>query len=119
MHGLLKFSQMKRQIKRLTCNKESPEPGTAAAAKSPCFLCTSLLASCSYVHIKVPITLLSLNFSAKLAFAEQENMIAPYMEHDEAEMEEADDDDEDDRSGALSCGLGGKKRRLACTRSAS
>ncbi|CAM0871811.1 unnamed protein product [Alopecurus aequalis] len=49
----------------------------------------------------------------KLAFAEQESMLAPYMEHDEAEMEEADDDDEDERAGAMSCGLGGKKRRLA------
>jgi hypothetical protein len=38
-------------------------------------------------------------------------MLAPYMEQDEAEMEEVDDDD--DERVALSCGLGGKKRRLA------
>ncbi|KAM0925137.1 hypothetical protein ACQ4PT_004417 [Festuca glaucescens] len=63
---------MKRQIKRPTRSKESPEPGE------------------------------------KLAFAETENMLEPYMEHDEAEY-----DDEDERAGALSCGLGAKKRRLA------
>jgi hypothetical protein len=74
---VLNFSQMKRQIKRTTRSKESPEPGE------------------------------------KLPFTEQENMLEPYMEHDEAEMEEADDYDEDERAGALSCGLGGKKRRLA------
>nr|AXL93682.1 class I homeodomain-leucine zipper protein 13 [Lolium arundinaceum] len=64
---------MKRQIKRPTRSKESPEQGE------------------------------------KLAFAEEkENMLEPYMEHDEAEY-----DDEDERAGALSCGLGAKKRRLA------
>uniref|UniRef100_A0ACD5WX67 Uncharacterized protein n=1 Tax=Avena sativa TaxID=4498 RepID=A0ACD5WX67_AVESA len=70
---------MKRQIKRPTRSKESPEPA-----------------------------------AEKLAFAEKENMVEPYMEHDEAEMEEAEmEEDEDERAGALSCGLGGKKRRLA------
>uniref|UniRef100_A0ACD5TVE6 Uncharacterized protein n=1 Tax=Avena sativa TaxID=4498 RepID=A0ACD5TVE6_AVESA len=68
---------MKRQIKRPTRSKESPEPGE------------------------------------KLAFAEKENMAEPYMEHDEAEMEEAEEEDEYEHAGALSCGLGGKKRRLA------
>ncbi|XP_051183254.1 homeobox-leucine zipper protein HOX13 [Lolium perenne] len=70
---------MKRQIKRPTRTKESPEPGE------------------------------------KLAFAEEkENMMEPYMENDDAEAEEAEYDDEDERAGALSsCGLGGKKRRLA------
>jgi hypothetical protein len=40
-------------------------------------------------------------------------MLEPYMEHEDAETEEAEDDDEDERAAAMSCGLGGKKRRLA------
>ncbi|XP_037423188.1 homeobox-leucine zipper protein HOX13-like [Triticum dicoccoides] len=48
----------------------------------------------------------------KLAFAEKENLLAAYMEHDEPELEEADEEEEEEER-AMSCGLGGKKRRLA------
>ncbi|KAF7050675.1 hypothetical protein CFC21_059009 [Triticum aestivum] len=48
----------------------------------------------------------------KLAFAEKEHLLAAYMEHDEPELEEADEEEEEEER-AMSCGLGGKKRRLA------
>lgn len=49
----------------------------------------------------------------KLAFAEKENLLAAYMDHEEPELEEADEEEEEEEERAMSCGLGGKKRRLA------